>query len=114
MAAGPLLSSLSYIPQVREVRTGQSTEDLSRRTLIALTAGLALWVLYGAHQGPTGSSLQPIWSAPASPDLCSIASCRRAAAERVARPRLMPRRQVSPEGAGSSSQFEPMPNRLNI
>jgi MtN3 and saliva related transmembrane protein len=43
-----LLSSLSYIPQVRKVRAGQSTEDLSSRTLIVLTAGLVLWVVYGA------------------------------------------------------------------
>jgi MtN3 and saliva related transmembrane protein len=43
-----LLSSLSYVPQVRKVRAGQSTDDLSLRTLLALTAGLLLWVAYGA------------------------------------------------------------------
>ena len=43
-----MLTSLSYIPQVRKVRAGQSTEDLSSRTLIALTAGLLLWVVYGS------------------------------------------------------------------
>jgi MtN3 and saliva related transmembrane protein len=42
-----LLSSLSYIPQVRKVRAGQSTQDLSSHTLISLTAGLALWAVYG-------------------------------------------------------------------
>ena len=43
-----MLTSLSYIPQVRKVRAGQSTADLSSRMLIALTSGLGLWVLYGA------------------------------------------------------------------
>jgi MtN3 and saliva related transmembrane protein len=43
-----MLTSLSYIPQVKKVRAGQSTEDLSLRTLIALTCGLVLWVAYGA------------------------------------------------------------------
>jgi MtN3 and saliva related transmembrane protein len=43
-----LLSSLSYIPQVNKVRAGQPTNDLSLHTLIALTAGLLLWVGYGA------------------------------------------------------------------
>jgi len=45
-----LLTSLSYIPQVKKVRTGQSTEDLSSRTLIALTSGLVLWVVYGVFK----------------------------------------------------------------
>jgi MtN3 and saliva related transmembrane protein len=43
-----LLSSLSYIPQVRKVWAGQPTDDLSLRTLIALTSGLVLWIVYGA------------------------------------------------------------------
>jgi MtN3 and saliva related transmembrane protein len=43
-----MLTSLSYIPQVRKVRAGQSTADLSSRMLFALTSGLALWVVYGA------------------------------------------------------------------
>ena len=42
-----MLTSLSYIPQVKKVRAGQPTEDLSSRTLIALTSGLLLWVVYG-------------------------------------------------------------------
>ena len=46
-----MLTSLSYIPQVKKVRAGHSTEDLSLRTLIALTCGLVLWVLYGAIKG---------------------------------------------------------------
>lgn len=43
-----MLTSLSYIPQVRKVWCGQPTDDLSSRTLIALTCGLLLWVVYGA------------------------------------------------------------------
>jgi MtN3 and saliva related transmembrane protein len=43
-----LLSSLSYIPQAKKVWSGQPTDDLSSRTLIALTSGLVLWVVYGA------------------------------------------------------------------
>ena len=43
-----MLTSLSYVPQVRKVRAGQSTADLSSRMLIALTSGLGLWVVYGA------------------------------------------------------------------
>ena len=42
-----MLTSLSYIPQVKKVRAGQPTDDLSLRTLIALTCGLVLWVIYG-------------------------------------------------------------------
>jgi MtN3 and saliva related transmembrane protein len=47
-ATAALLSSLSYIPQVKKVWSGQPTDDLSSRTLIALTSGLVLWVVYGA------------------------------------------------------------------
>jgi MtN3 and saliva related transmembrane protein len=41
------LTSLSYVPQVRKVLAGQSTDDLSLQALIALTAGLVLWAIYG-------------------------------------------------------------------
>jgi MtN3 and saliva related transmembrane protein len=46
-----LLTSLSYIPQVRKASPRHSTDDLSIRTLVAFTAGLALWVLYGTGKG---------------------------------------------------------------
>jgi MtN3 and saliva related transmembrane protein len=49
-ATAALLSSLSYIPQVRKVWAGQPTDVLSLRTLIALTAGLSLWVVYGGFK----------------------------------------------------------------
>jgi MtN3 and saliva related transmembrane protein len=42
-----VLTSLSYIPQVRKALPLRSTADLSLRTLIALTVGLAGWTLYG-------------------------------------------------------------------
>jgi MtN3 and saliva related transmembrane protein len=44
------LSSLSYVPQVKKVWAGQPTDDLSLRTLMALTIGLSLWVTYGVFK----------------------------------------------------------------
>ncbi len=42
-----VLSSLSYIPQVRKAWPRGSTSDLSLNMLMALTVGLVLWVTYG-------------------------------------------------------------------
>jgi MtN3 and saliva related transmembrane protein len=42
-----LLTSLSYIPQVQKAWPRGSTADLSLKMLIALTAGLLLWIVYG-------------------------------------------------------------------
>jgi MtN3 and saliva related transmembrane protein len=42
-----VLTSLSYIPQVRKAWPRGSTKDLSLHMLIALTAGLLLWIGYG-------------------------------------------------------------------
>ena len=42
-----VLTSLSYIPQVRKAWPRGSTADLSLQMLIALTAGLLLWIGYG-------------------------------------------------------------------
>lgn len=42
-----VLTSLSYIPQVRKAWPRGSTKDLSLRMLIVLTAGLSLWIGYG-------------------------------------------------------------------
>jgi MtN3 and saliva related transmembrane protein len=39
------------VPQVRKVVAGQPTDDLSLTTLIALTSGLALWIVYGLMKG---------------------------------------------------------------
>jgi MtN3 and saliva related transmembrane protein len=45
--AAAILTSLSYLPQVRKAWPRGATEDLSLKMLAALTTGLALWVLYG-------------------------------------------------------------------
>ena len=42
-----VLTSLSYVPQVRKAWPRGSTKDLSLHMLIVLTAGLLLWVAYG-------------------------------------------------------------------
>jgi MtN3 and saliva related transmembrane protein len=41
------LTSLSYLPQVQKTWPRESTSDLSLKTLLALTTGLLLWVVYG-------------------------------------------------------------------
>lgn len=41
------LTSLSYIPQVWKAWPRETTSDLSLKMLLALTAGLALWIVYG-------------------------------------------------------------------
>ena len=46
-----LLASLSYIPQVGKAWPRGETKDLSLGMLIALTAGLWLWVVYGVLKG---------------------------------------------------------------
>jgi MtN3 and saliva related transmembrane protein len=46
-ACAALLTSLSYIPQVRKAWPRGSTADLSLKMLIALTGGLLLWIGYG-------------------------------------------------------------------
>jgi MtN3 and saliva related transmembrane protein len=42
------LTSLSYVPQVKKAWPSGATQDLSLKMLIALSAGLWLWVVYGA------------------------------------------------------------------
>jgi MtN3 and saliva related transmembrane protein len=42
-----ILTSLSYIPQVRKAWPRGSTKDLSLHMLAVLTSGLLLWVGYG-------------------------------------------------------------------
>jgi MtN3 and saliva related transmembrane protein len=42
-----VLTSLSYIPQVRKAWPRGSTSDLSLKMLVVLTAGLMLWIAYG-------------------------------------------------------------------
>lgn len=42
-----ILTSTSYIPQVSKALPRHSTADLSLKTLVALTAGLSGWIVYG-------------------------------------------------------------------
>jgi MtN3 and saliva related transmembrane protein len=42
-----VLTSLSYIPQVRKAWPRGSTKDLSLHMLVVLTTGLLLWIGYG-------------------------------------------------------------------
>ena len=46
-AGAAVLSSLSYIPQVRKAWPRGSTKDLSLGMLFVLTTGLLLWIVYG-------------------------------------------------------------------
>jgi MtN3 and saliva related transmembrane protein len=41
------LTSLSYVPQVQKALPTGSTGDISLKMLVALFAGLALWIVYG-------------------------------------------------------------------
>jgi MtN3 and saliva related transmembrane protein len=41
------LTSLSYQPQLQKAVPRNSTSDLSLKMLVALSAGLCLWVVYG-------------------------------------------------------------------
>jgi MtN3 and saliva related transmembrane protein len=50
-ASAAVLTSLSYIPQVRKAWPRGATEDLSLKMLIALTSGLLLWIGYGLLKG---------------------------------------------------------------
>jgi MtN3 and saliva related transmembrane protein len=50
-ALAALLTSLSYVPQVGKAWPKGSTRDLSLKMLVALSAGLALWVWYGLVKG---------------------------------------------------------------
>jgi MtN3 and saliva related transmembrane protein len=46
-ACAAVLTSLSYIPQVRKAWPRGSTADLSLHMLAVLTIGLLLWIAYG-------------------------------------------------------------------
>jgi MtN3 and saliva related transmembrane protein len=46
-----LLTSLSYLPQVRKAWPLGSTKDLSLHMLVVLTTGPLLWVSYGLLKG---------------------------------------------------------------
>ena len=50
-AVAAVLTSLSYIPQVRKTWRRQSTHDLSLHMLGSLTLGLTFWIIYGYFRG---------------------------------------------------------------
>jgi MtN3 and saliva related transmembrane protein len=45
------LTSLSYVPQLRKALPRGTTHDLSLKMLLALFAGLSLWIAYGVIIG---------------------------------------------------------------
>ena len=45
------LTTLAYLPQSLHTIRTRSTGDLSLKMLTLLTAGLALWIVYGIHLG---------------------------------------------------------------
>lgn len=49
-SAAAVLTTLAYIPQVKKAWPAGSTDDLSLHMLLALDAGLALWIVYGAFK----------------------------------------------------------------
>jgi MtN3 and saliva related transmembrane protein len=52
-ACAAVLTSLSYLPQVRKAWPRGSTSDLSLNMLVVLTTGLTLWIGYGLLKGDT-------------------------------------------------------------
>lgn len=52
-ACAAVLTSLSYLPQVRKAWPRGSTSDLSLNMLVVLTTGLVLWIGYGLLKGDT-------------------------------------------------------------
>ena len=52
-AVAAVLTSLSYLPQVRKAWPRGSTSDLSLNMLAVLTTGLVLWIGYGLLKGDT-------------------------------------------------------------
>ena len=53
LAAG-FLTTLSFVPQLIKIWKTKSAEDVSRKMFIAVTVGMALWLVYGIslHQLP--------------------------------------------------------------
>lgn len=51
------LTTLSFIPQVRQVWTTRSTKDISLAMYAAFSFGVLLWVVYGALIGSVAVTL---------------------------------------------------------
>ena len=44
-------TTISYIPQIRKIWHTGDTEDISLKMFLILSAGIALWIVYGVMQG---------------------------------------------------------------
>jgi len=44
-------TTVSYIPQIRKIWATGETHDISLKMFLILSAGIALWVVYGVLQG---------------------------------------------------------------
>jgi MtN3 and saliva related transmembrane protein len=53
LAAG-FLTTIAFVPQVWKIWRARSAKDISLRTYLALSAGVALWLAYGIlkHEPP--------------------------------------------------------------
>jgi len=49
--AAAMCTTGAYVPQVIRVWKTHSTQDISRKMLLVLMTGLALWLAYGLLQG---------------------------------------------------------------
>ena len=45
------LTTVAFVPQVTKIWRERSARDLSLKTFIAFTIGIALWLLYGILEG---------------------------------------------------------------
>jgi len=50
LAAG-FLTTVAFIPQVIKIWKAKSAKDISLRTYVAFSAGVALWLAYGVLKG---------------------------------------------------------------
>jgi MtN3 and saliva related transmembrane protein len=50
-AIAALCTTVSYVPQVKKCWSSGRADDLSLKMFLLLTAGIALWVLYGVMRG---------------------------------------------------------------
>jgi MtN3 and saliva related transmembrane protein len=46
-----ILTTLAYLPQLTKVWATKSTEDISLRMMLVLSAGLSLWIAFGILRG---------------------------------------------------------------
>jgi MtN3 and saliva related transmembrane protein len=51
--AAAFCTTVSYVPQVKKCWQTHSTGDLSLKMLLLLSAGISLWVVYGAMRADT-------------------------------------------------------------